>query len=79
MSRNKKKLTPMDKAILRYGASKLIDLSSKMNEWFTLDQMNFMINNHKKLIILQDLPEKISIFMHNIEKVNIFFKGLLLF
>ncbi|CAJ0841719.1 16157_t:CDS:2 [Entrophospora sp. SA101] len=69
VTKNKKKLTPVDKAILRYGASKLIDLSSKMNGWFTLDQMNFMINDHKKLIILPDLPEEINIFICNIEKI----------
>ncbi|CAJ0895818.1 12882_t:CDS:2 [Entrophospora sp. SA101] len=74
VTKNKKKLTPVDKAILRYGASKLIDLSSKMNGWFTLDQMNFMINDHKKLIILPDLPEEINIFICNIEKVDIFLK-----
>nr|CAG8561190.1 236_t:CDS:2 [Entrophospora candida] len=63
VTKNKKKLTPVDKAILRYGASKLIDLLSKMNGWFTLDQMNFMINDHKKSIILLDLPEEIKIFI----------------
>lgn len=33
--RQKKKLTPIEKATLRYGASKIIDLSAHMRAWFS--------------------------------------------
>ncbi|PKY51789.1 hypothetical protein RhiirA4_546754 [Rhizophagus irregularis] len=43
--KNKKRLTATDKAILHYGASRLIDLSTHMNKWFCDNDKKFIKKN----------------------------------
>uniref|UniRef100_U9UWP7 Uncharacterized protein n=1 Tax=Rhizophagus irregularis (strain DAOM 181602 / DAOM 197198 / MUCL 43194) TaxID=747089 RepID=U9UWP7_RHIID len=57
--KNKKRLTATEKAILRYGASRLIDLSTHMNKWFCDNDKKFIKKNFESIL---QVPELIDVF-----------------
>lgn len=66
--KQKKRLTPVERAVLRYGASRLIDLSAHMRAWFTNNDRHFMTKNYEDMLKVPELPEDINMFISTIEK-----------
>ncbi|CAG8837974.1 4231_t:CDS:2, partial [Gigaspora margarita] len=69
--KQKKRLTPIQKATLRYGASKIIDLSAHMRAWFSPTDRHFMTKNHETLLAIPELPDDVNTFILEIEKLCI--------
>lgn len=67
--KNKKRLTPIEKATLRYGASGIIDLSANMKSWFTMEERDFMLKDYKNILQIPSFPEDVEEFISSIEKV----------
>ncbi|CAG8796575.1 2493_t:CDS:2, partial [Racocetra persica] len=72
-TKRKKKLTAIEKAILRYGASKIIDLSIYIKEWFCVSDKKFISKNHESLLQIPELAAEESSFVAKIE--NLIRKG----
>ncbi|CAG8438799.1 7487_t:CDS:2 [Scutellospora calospora] len=66
--KQKKRLTSIEKATLRYGASKIIDLSAHMRAWFLLPDRHFMTKNHETLLTIPELPDDVNTFILKVEK-----------
>ncbi|RIB09979.1 hypothetical protein C2G38_2207389 [Gigaspora rosea] len=66
--RQKKKLISIEKATLRYGASKIINLFAYMKAWFSPINRYFMFKNHKTLLTIPELPDDFNTFILKIEK-----------
>jgi hypothetical protein len=71
-AKNKKKLTIYEKAILRYGASNIIDLSV-MSEWFLAKDIKFMAKNYADLLKVPLLSAEENLFISKVESVCILF------
>jgi len=56
--KKKKKLSAIEKAVLRYGLSQIIDLSVHMKQWFSLEDRRFMMKDYMSLLQVpgQKLP-----------------------
>ncbi|RHZ81303.1 hypothetical protein Glove_122g132 [Diversispora epigaea] len=67
-TKKKKKLTAVEKAILRYGASNIIDLSAHMKEWFCVDDKKFMTKNYESMLQIPELAPEESLFVLKIEE-----------
>ncbi|CAI2195874.1 152_t:CDS:2, partial [Funneliformis geosporum] len=68
--KNKKKFTIYEKAILRYGASNIIDLSV-MSEWFSAKDIKFMGKNYVDLLKVPQLPAGESSFISKVESGDV--------
>ncbi|GES87055.1 hypothetical protein GLOIN_2v1495217 [Rhizophagus clarus] len=68
--KKKKKLTAIEKAAMRYGASRIIDLSAHMRAWFSPSDRAFMAENHKELLKIPELPDEVNTFISEVEKLN---------
>ena len=66
----KKKPTSIEKAILRYGASRIIDLSAHMRAWFSSIDRQSMAKNHEALLKIPELPDEVNTFISEVEKVS---------
>ncbi|RUS24629.1 hypothetical protein BC938DRAFT_473305, partial [Jimgerdemannia flammicorona] len=64
--KNKKRPVAFE-AILRYGVSGIIDLSSNMKGWFTLEDRKFMAKNHEIALRVPELPEDVNTFISTVE------------
>ncbi|CAG8654074.1 28102_t:CDS:2 [Dentiscutata erythropus] len=69
--KRKKSLSAVEKAILRYGASRIIDLSAHMKQWFSLEDRRFMMKDHMSLLQVPDLTDEESSFITTIENMLI--------
>ncbi|CAG8696106.1 16776_t:CDS:10, partial [Racocetra persica] len=69
--KRKKRLSAVEKAILRYGASRIIDLSAHMKQWFSLEDRRFMMKDHMSLLQVPDLTDEESSFITTIENMVI--------
>ncbi|GBC04384.1 hypothetical protein RclHR1_05650012 [Rhizophagus clarus] len=67
--KKKKKLTAIEKAAMRYGASRIIDLSAHMRAWFSPSDRAFMAENHKELLKIPELPDEVNTFISEVEKL----------
>ncbi|CAG8614062.1 11431_t:CDS:2, partial [Acaulospora morrowiae] len=67
--KKKKRLSAVEKAILRYGASRIIDLSAHMKEWFSLEDRRFMMNDYMSLLHVPGLKDEESSFVTTIENM----------
>ncbi|RIA90151.1 hypothetical protein C1645_823714 [Glomus cerebriforme] len=67
--KRKKKLSAVKKAILHYGASQIIDLSTHMKEWFSLEDRKFMMSNYKSLLQVPSLTNEKSTFITTVENM----------
>ncbi|CAG8488087.1 1962_t:CDS:2 [Diversispora eburnea] len=66
--RTLKKLTATEKAILRYGASNIIDLSAHMS-WFCVDDKKFIVKNYKSMLRIPELAVEEKSFVLKIENM----------
>ncbi|CAG8844992.1 16664_t:CDS:2, partial [Racocetra persica] len=66
-TKNKKKLTIIEKAILRYGASNIIDLSAHMKSWFSSNDKRFMMKNYESILRIPELALEERTFVLQIE------------
>ncbi|CAG8735593.1 20168_t:CDS:10, partial [Dentiscutata erythropus] len=64
-----KKLTMIEKAILRYGASNIIDLSAHMKSWFSTDDKRFMMKNYESMLRIPELALEESTFVLQVEEM----------
>lgn len=67
--KQKKKSTTIEKAILRYGASRIIDLSAHMRAWFSPTDRQFLAKNHEMLLKIPELPDEVDTFISEVEKM----------
>ncbi|CAG8572675.1 4282_t:CDS:10 [Ambispora leptoticha] len=67
--KKKKRLSAIEKATLRYGASRIIDLSAHMKEWFSLEDRRFMMNDYMSLLHVPGLKDEESSFVTTIENM----------
>ncbi|CAG8535235.1 18471_t:CDS:2 [Gigaspora margarita] len=67
-TKKKKKLTAVEKAILRYGASNIIDLSAHMKEWFCVDDRKFMSKDYESMLQIPELAPEESSFVLKVEE-----------
>ncbi|CAG8535845.1 9222_t:CDS:2, partial [Ambispora gerdemannii] len=63
----------IEKAILRYGASNIIDLSAHMKEWFCIDDRKFITKNYESMLRVPELAAEESSFVSKIEDVWVLF------
>ncbi|CAG8457904.1 9048_t:CDS:10 [Cetraspora pellucida] len=69
MLKNKKKLTAEEKATLRYGVSRVIDLSAHMRVWFTETERQDMMKDHEEILKVPELTKDINEFIAKVEKM----------
>jgi hypothetical protein len=67
--KNKEKLNPVERATLRYGMSRIIDLSAHMQAWFSDIDIQHMMRNHAAVLMVPALDEEVNTFITDIEKV----------
>ncbi|CAG8535982.1 28342_t:CDS:2 [Racocetra persica] len=67
--RQKKKQTSIEKATLRYSASKIIDLSAHMRAWFSPTDRQFMTKNYETLLTVPELPDDVNTFILEVEEM----------
>ncbi|CAG8593136.1 1140_t:CDS:10 [Diversispora eburnea] len=68
-TKKRKKLTAIKKAILRYGASNIIDLSAHMKKWFCIDDRKFIIKDYESMLRIPEMATEESSFVLKIEDV----------
>ncbi|CAG8571642.1 3517_t:CDS:10 [Diversispora eburnea] len=69
-TKKKKKLTAIEKAILRYGASNIIDLSAHMKEWFCIDDRKFIIKDYESMLRIPEMATEESSFLVRKGKID---------
>ncbi|RHZ68816.1 hypothetical protein Glove_293g4 [Diversispora epigaea] len=52
---NKKSMTAIEKATLCYGASRIIDLSTHMKEWFSIEDRKFIMDKHESVLKVPEI------------------------
>nr|CAG8585785.1 4956_t:CDS:2 [Entrophospora candida] len=62
-TKKKKKLMAIEKSILCYGASNIIDLSAHMKSWFCVDDKKFIMKNHKSMLRVPELAGEDNLFV----------------
>jgi hypothetical protein len=67
--KRKAKPTAVEKVFLRYGASKIIDLSAHMREWFSLEDRQHMTKDHAAIVEPKKLPAEVDVFITNVEQM----------
>ena len=67
--KNKKRLTAIEKAILRYGASRIIDLSAHMKKWFCENDKKFIKKDYESMLRVSEMTGKESSFVLKVEDV----------
>jgi hypothetical protein len=58
----------MEKATLRYGMSKVIDLSAHMRAWFTDIDIQHMMKDHVAILTVPELDEEVNAFITDVEQ-----------
>ena len=71
VKKNKKKLTAEEKATLKYGVSRLIDLSTHMRVWFSEIEHRDMMKDYEEILKVPELTEDVNKFIAKVEKVGI--------
>ncbi|CAG8495619.1 9337_t:CDS:10, partial [Ambispora leptoticha] len=67
--KHKGKPTAIQKVFLRYGASRIIDLSAHMREWFSIEERQYMIKDHAAIVEIRKLPSEVDAFIANVENM----------
>ncbi|CAG8538739.1 3433_t:CDS:2, partial [Funneliformis mosseae] len=65
----KKKTSAIEKAILRYGSSRIIDLSTSTKDWFSVDDRKFMIKNHNAILQVPRMADEEISFVTTVENL----------
>ncbi|CAI2187800.1 14977_t:CDS:2, partial [Funneliformis geosporum] len=65
----KKKTSAIERATLRYGSSRIIDLSTNMKDWFSVDDRKFMIKNHNAMLQVPAMENEESSFVTTVENM----------
>ncbi|CAG8671705.1 1168_t:CDS:2, partial [Ambispora gerdemannii] len=68
-TKKKKKLSVIEKAVLRYGLSRIIDLSAHMKQWFSLEDRRFMMKDYMSLLQVPCLKDEETSFVTTIENM----------
>jgi hypothetical protein len=79
-TKRKKRLSAVEKAILRYGASQIIDLSAQMRKWFSIEDRDFIMKDYEALLQVSEMPDEECSFVKIVEDVCfVFFEFILVF
>ncbi|CAB4389264.1 unnamed protein product [Rhizophagus irregularis] len=68
-SKIKKRLTAIKKAILRYGALRIIDLSTHMKKWFCENDKKFIKKDYESMLRVLKMTGKESSFVLKVEDI----------
>ncbi|UZO24169.1 uncharacterized protein OCT59_016483 [Rhizophagus irregularis] len=71
--KNKKRLTAVEKAILRYGASRIIDLSAHMKKWFCENDKKFIKKDYESMLRVPEMTDEENSFVLKVE--DMVYKG----
>ncbi|GBC23797.2 hypothetical protein GLOIN_2v1726076 [Rhizophagus irregularis DAOM 181602=DAOM 197198] len=71
--KNKKRLTAVEKAILRYGASRIIDLSAHMKKWFCENDKKFIKKDYESMLRVPEMTDEESSFVLKVK--DMVYKG----
>ncbi|GBB96861.1 hypothetical protein RclHR1_28560003 [Rhizophagus clarus] len=74
-TKKKKRLSAVERAMLRYGSSQIIYLSAHMKGWFSLEDREFMMRNYESLLQVPNLTDEESSFITTVEN-NSFLRKL---
>uniref|UniRef100_U9UNZ4 Uncharacterized protein n=1 Tax=Rhizophagus irregularis (strain DAOM 181602 / DAOM 197198 / MUCL 43194) TaxID=747089 RepID=U9UNZ4_RHIID len=66
-TKRKKRLSAVEKAILRYGASQIIDLSAQMRKWFSIEDRDFIMKDYEALLQVSEMPDEECSFVKIVE------------
>ncbi len=69
--KKKETLSPVERATLRYGMSKIIDLSAHMRDWFSDIDIQHMMKDHVAVLTVPALDEEVNAFIADVEKVHL--------
>ncbi|CAG8519082.1 17035_t:CDS:2 [Racocetra fulgida] len=69
--KKKEILSPVERATLRYGMSKIIDLSAHMRDWFSDIDIQHMTKDHVTALTVPALDEEVNAFIADVEKVHL--------
>lgn len=67
--KNKRRLSAVEKVILRYGASQIIDLSAHMKQWFLIEDREFIMKDYKALLQVSEMPDEECSFIKIVEDI----------
>uniref|UniRef100_U9UGC1 Uncharacterized protein n=1 Tax=Rhizophagus irregularis (strain DAOM 181602 / DAOM 197198 / MUCL 43194) TaxID=747089 RepID=U9UGC1_RHIID len=67
--KNKKRLTAIKKAILRYGSLRIIDLSTHMKKWFCENDKKFIKKDYESMLRVLKMTGKESSFVLKVEDI----------
>ena len=70
----KKRISASEKATLRYGSSRIIDLSTNMRDWFSVDDRKFMMKDHKAVLQVPCMTSEENSFVATVEDVCAIFQ-----
>ncbi|CAI2175508.1 10926_t:CDS:2, partial [Funneliformis geosporum] len=59
-TKGRETLTAIERSTLRYSVSRLIDLSAHMQDWFTVEELEFMKENYKTILKVPDLEDDVN-------------------
>ncbi|GES84158.1 hypothetical protein GLOIN_2v1495217 [Rhizophagus clarus] len=68
-TKKKKRLSAVERAMLRYGSSQIIYLSAHMKGWFSLEDREFMMRNYESLLQVPNLTDEESSFITTVENM----------
>ncbi|CAG8485990.1 16671_t:CDS:2 [Dentiscutata erythropus] len=66
--KKKETLSLVERATLRYGMSKVIDLSAHMQDWFSEIDIQHMVKDHVAVLTVPVLDEEVNTFIADVEK-----------
>ncbi|CAG8506226.1 2212_t:CDS:1 [Paraglomus occultum] len=69
-SQKEERLSAVEKAVLCYGLSQIIDLSAHMKQWFSLKDRRFMMKDYMSLLQVPCLNDKETSFVTTIKNVH---------
>ncbi|CAG8793995.1 15213_t:CDS:2, partial [Acaulospora morrowiae] len=67
--KDKKKINAEEKATLRYGMSRIIDLSAHMRGWFSASERQHMMKGYEEIFKIPELAEDANEFIAKVEKM----------
>ncbi|CAG8700157.1 3310_t:CDS:10, partial [Cetraspora pellucida] len=67
--KDKKKINAADKATLRYGMSRIIDLSAHMRGWFSASERQHMTKDYEEILKVPELAEDANEFIAKVERM----------
>ena len=72
--KKKKKISASEKATFRYGLSRIIDLTTNMRDWFSVNDRKFMMKDHKAVLQVPCMTNEENSFVATVEDVCTIFR-----